>query len=369
MIVYYLGIPGSGKSYSGVNTIYNNFSDAKDAKKDLKKNYINCYTNINEFKFDLVKNVYKFDFDVFLKQITELHQMYSKKKTDEELIEKAKEFKIYKTLFILDECHQYLDLEKKVLVWWLTYHRHLHHDIYLITQKLSLVNAKYKPLAEAFYKAKPMSLTLNKQYFNYIYFTEKGMTNASKVGINKVKKRQAVFKLYQSGDSVESKNVIMKFIIIAAVFFVILMLLGYFFFSSKDSEIENAKPHKISVSKQIVSETKSNNSDPKEKEEKEEKEEIDYENSKLFKLSCTISNCSNDDIEIPPQLLAIFIGDESIKILYENKFPTHLSDYYLTSSNDFYNFIKNKKQDLGGFQDDKQDHSNINLFGSNSSSK
>jgi len=179
MISYFLGIPGSGKTYYSVNVIYQNFlkdtSSLKKKKKELsfKKDYKYCYTNINELKFKKLKNTIKLDFDDFFKKLTLLHRMYSiDKASDKELIEKAKELKLYKILFVIDEAHNYFDVNKPVLVWWLTYHRHLYHDIFLITQNLSLINPKYKPLAERFYRAKPISLSFNKQYFYYKYFTE-----------------------------------------------------------------------------------------------------------------------------------------------------------------------------------------------------
>jgi len=241
MIVFYLGLPGSGKSYAGVDKIYNNFSKEPDAKRDLKKDYINCYTNINEFKFDLLDNVYKFDADEFYKQLKELHSMYKKKASDAELIEKAKEFNIYKSLFVLDEAHNFLDVPDPIKIWWLTYHRHLYHDVILITQSLSLIHSKYKPLAEAFYKAKSSSLTLNKSYFNYMYYTESRLTKASYVSTVKVKKNPKVFELYHSGDSVDSKNVIKRFIFIALLFLMLLFFLGYLFYADKSKEIQEAK--------------------------------------------------------------------------------------------------------------------------------
>jgi len=362
MIVYYLGIPGSGKSYSGVNTIYDNFSTNKDAKKDLKKSYNNCYTNINEFKFDLVKNVFNFDFDVFTKQISILHDMYKDKKSDSELIEKAIEFKIFKTLFILDECHQFLDVERKILVWWLTYHRHLHHDIYLITQSLSLVNSKYKPLAESFYRAKSSSLTFNGSYFNYVWFTDSRLTQGSKVGVKKVKKRKEVFELYKSGDSVESKNIIKKFIIISLIFAVILFAIGYLFFYSKNQEIKKETKSfniekNVIQSRQIFNDTKTISHD---------EEIMDYSEQKFFILNCTFSICSNDDIEFPLMLYSKFEKQGLIKVLFREVKSSSLINYYLSASNDFYNFlsIKNKSEVYND-----EEHTHIDLFNSDSSSK
>ena len=353
MIVYYLGIPGSGKSYSGVNTIYNNFTDNKDAKRDLKKDYNNCYTNINEFKFDKCHDVYFFDFEVFYKQLEELHTMYKNKATDDALIEKAKEFNIYKTLFVLDECHQYFDVEKKVLVWWLTYHRHLYHDIILITQNLALVNSKYKPLAEAFYRAKPSSLTLNNKFFNYTYFTDSRMTKASRVNVKKVLKRKGVFELYHSGDSVDSKNVIKHFLLIALGLAVLLFALMYYFYGSKHNKIKEHTSHPAKVVPTEKRERKiviQDNSTPDKK--------IDYSQKKFIVLNCSMSHCSNSNLDLPTKLLFKFEKMSLIHIFYKERISKYFTILYCSTNTDIYNFLSTKKPNNGANSENTQMLSN-----------
>ena len=230
MISFYTGVPGSGKTYSAVNIIFNNFSDHKDAKKDIKKGYLNCYTNINGFKFGKVTNVYKLDFDILESHIIQLHRLYKKKASDDELIELCKELDLYKTFFAIDEVQNFFDANKPHLVWWLTYHRHLFHDIILITQNLSLIHPKYKPLAEFFYRAKPKSLVLFSGSFKYTSFIDSRMSQVSKVGVISVKKRKEIFDLYTSGDSVEAKNVLFYFLSISFGFLLLFFIGGYFFY-------------------------------------------------------------------------------------------------------------------------------------------
>ena len=171
MITYLLGLPGSGKTYFAVDKIYNNFSTAPEAKKDKKLNLDICYTNINELNLKKLDNVHLLDFDILQKHLSELHRMVIKEKsTDEALIEKLKEYNLYNALFVIDEAHHYFDRKDTVLVWWLSYHRHLYHEIILITQNLSLIESKYKAFSEFFYVAKPQSLTLNRSYFKYNVF-------------------------------------------------------------------------------------------------------------------------------------------------------------------------------------------------------
>ena len=327
MIAYYLGIPGSGKSYAGVYTIFNNFSDNPKAKKDLKKDYISCYTNINQFNFDKVKNVYKFDFNEFYKQISALHRLYKKKEPDSVLIEQAKEYNIYKTLFVIDECHNFFDREDAVLVWWLTYHRHLYHDIFLITQNLALVNAKYKPLAEAFYMARPSSLKLSNKNFQYTYYTDKRLTKDSKVNIVKYPKVKEVFELYHSGDEVKTKNVVLHFVVISAVLAIILLVGLYYFFSSftpdnevaKKSSIQTAQPpakvleRKITTYSSASSETDSS---------------ADISDKRFIKVSCSMSSCTYANVSFDPHVFAYLKSLDSFELLYKKRVNKRFYIYY-----------------------------------------
>ncbi len=390
MIVYFLGIPGSGKTYYGVNAIYDNFAKdiPKKSKLSLKKDYENCYTNINEFNYDFTNNVHKFDFDDFYNKLKILYCMYNglsldtaielepkvdlessnidkrsltleqikslresinkpekkeklKKASDAELIEKAKELNIYKSLFVIDECHNFFDTVDKVKIWWLTYHRHLYHDVYLITQSLSLVHSKYKPLAEAFYKAKSASLTLNKRYFNYMYYIDSRMSKESFVSTLKVPKRQEVFKLYKSGDSVETKNVILKFIYIALALFVVLFSLVYFFYYEKTSSLSASK--NIEISKiTTVSNSVQYNSD----------NEIDIDNFVFMEIQCNNLMCSYKNYYFDVKLLSYAKEHFDLEII--NTIKLFKSEKISISVNiSFLNFIK------GGLRENNIQQSDI----------
>ena len=359
MIAYFLGLPGSGKTYYAVNTIYNNFTDNPDAKKDLKKDYYSCFTNINQFNYNKCENVFELDFNLLYKNLSKLFELKKRGLNDDELIEKAKEFNLYKTLFVIDECHDKFDTQDKVLVWWLTYHRHLYHDIFLITQSLSLVHSKYKPLAEAFYKAKPLSLILGNKNFKYDYYIESRLNKASFVNTVSVKKNQNVFKLYKSGDSVGNKNVIVRFIIITLFLACLLVSLAYFFYFNTEKKI---KPHSVIKSKVInhssvpsSSAVIINNSDSI---------DDDFLDKKLFVLNCSRSECSNSDFSIPPQLLFKFEKMNLLHIHYKEKVSKYLTRVYLSTNNNFYNFLTSIKENK---QNDNQATS-LNLFGSDSTS-
>jgi len=355
MLCYFTGIPGSGKSYYAVNTLYNNFSKEAKNQKTFKKKYEYCYTNINGLKYDKLENVYPLDFEVLLKCLTRLHKHYKAKKDDAYLIRLSKRYKVNNALFIIDECHNEFGDLKTVLVWWLTYHRHLYHDIYLITQNLALVHAKYKPIAEAFYKAVPRSLSFNPLYFKYKYYVGSRMTKADYVNTIKIKKRKEVFALYVSGDNVEVKNLILKFVVIAVLIFA--LVFGIFTFissyfkkqaSTKDAsqntvEQNTAFPHVKEVS---VTPTSQQDND-------------DFLSKKMLILNCSFSTCSNRDISLPPQLVKKFIDMELFHLYYKEEINNTLVVYYLSVSNDFYTFLNSTKG--GGYEKDSTD-SDVSFF-------
>lgn len=362
MIIYFLGLPGSGKTYYSVSTIYNNFTDNKDAKKDLKKDYHYCYTNINQFKFNKCENVYELNFDKLYKQLTVLYDLKKNGANDDELIKKSKEFNLYKTLFVFDECHNYFDAQDKILIWWLTYHRHLYHDIFLITQSLSLVNSKYKPLAEAFYKAKPLSLILGNKYFKYDYYIESRLNKASFVSTIKLPKSENVFKLYKSGDSVVNSNVILRFIFITVFLLIVLLSLGYYFYYNTTKEL-NVKNKTVSSSLQNdVNYTNQKASPVIYRSDNNDVVQENLNDKKMFMLQCSVSTCSGVGISLPPQLLFKFENMKYVHILYKQEISKTLTNVYCSSNKDFFDFISMYK----GVKKDEKNIDSLNIFSSSS---
>jgi len=369
MISYLLGLPGSGKTYFAVDRIYNNFSDNEDAKRDKKVTFKNCYTNINEFKFDTVVNVYPLDFDELYKIFTRCHAFYKAKKSDDYIVKFLRRLKLTDTLFVIDEAHNYFDKKDIVLVWWLSYHRHLYHEIILITQSLSLIESKYKQFSEFFYEAKPQSLTLDKRYFKYNVYCSSRLSQKSKSGVIKIKRNKEVFKLYKSGDSINSSNIILKFLFIALLIFSLVIAILYYFKTThtikNNSEVQKDIPvqSKSIKSKSVLNTVNHFNSANTSLND----DDVDYIDLKFFRLSCSISVCNNDVISLPPQLLRKFIDKKNITLLYEEKRTDLFSVFYLQSSKDFYQFLlphiyKRK-------HDEKINGDGLSIFNRNTSSK
>lgn len=252
MLSLVVGIPGSGKTYYCVYKIYKYFVEPyeekqkdekngflsslkdmflKDNKYDINK-YNVCYTNINGFKFELCNNLVKpFNFNHFYECMSILHSMYKNDKaTDDELILKIKEFGYYKALIIIDEAHNYFDKKNdEILLWILTYHRHLFLDIDLITQNVSLISKDYSCLCEEFYKSSPPSLRISKNYFRYTQYLDNNFF------LNRVVKRfslpalQKIFNLYISGNDTRKKSLILKIFFIFVSFCIFSIFLFFIF--------------------------------------------------------------------------------------------------------------------------------------------
>ncbi|MBU0923942.1 hypothetical protein KKG81_03575, partial [bacterium] len=128
-IKYYTGVPRSGKTYKAMVLLYYTFVKPKNKTyikiKDYNLNedekiislykflffkiyviqevlFDNAYTNINQFNFEISEKILHLDFSDLYNKLKTLHNLYLLKKTDYELIEKAKELNIYRTLFVID---------------------------------------------------------------------------------------------------------------------------------------------------------------------------------------------------------------------------------------------------------------------------
>lgn len=351
MIEYDLGVPGSGKTYKAVYSLYANFG-INEKLKDSKFIYDDVdfsYTNINELNQDsfLPDTVKKLDWDLFFDNLTTLHAHYADKKTDSELIELAKNYDLYRCLIIIDECHNYLDKNDKVLTWWLSYHRHLHQQIFLITQNLALVYSKYKSFSEFFYVAKPSSLRLFKSKMIYSQFTSSRLSQVSKSGVIKIPFVKEIFDSYHSGANQQSQNILKKFIFIALGFFILLifMLLVVQSYWTNDLQKEEAKKEQIQTPiNNPVQQTQITQLPNNAQTVQSFQTETNSENLKLFKFSCFDTFCyykldTGNTVEIPLKILTPLAKN----IEKDNKYFYVLKDrlviYLLVDENKF-NFLK-----------------------------
>lgn len=347
MIQFCTGIPGSGKSYYGIFNIAINFAkDLKDHKKFKsyalsKTKYKTCLTNINELKFDKFDNVKELDFSKFKITLSKLHNLYKLGKSDTELEEYVKDEDFFYSLIVVDECHNFLNKDDEVLVWWLSYHRHFFQDIILITQDIPLVNKKYKSFTEFYYKAIPSSRKIFNLNMIYHQYSGYQMFKTQKITSKKLPIVKDIFTLYGSGENNKQKSIILYFLLLAFGFALVTILFLYFFINSKktDSQNQNTQPaytQNITSPGENQSQQNQNITSPGAAAESKQ--------LKLFKFNCFDQFCyykndKSNSFEIPLNILREYLLDIDINKQFSEIKKNRLFIYVLADENKF-NFLK-----------------------------
>ena len=236
MVTFITGFPGSGKSYYEINKLYNITLKNHDLSKSIEV----IYTNINGIKFDdFPKNgieIKKLNIEEFYIYLQESYKIYNTFKNsdnvDELLLKHTKEKGFYNCLIAFDECHDFLSNQDQVKVYWLTYHRHLHHEIDLLTQNKGLVNTKYRAIPEIFIEAQPRSKKLFSNTLSYKHFASFAMRKTDMFNKSSIKTKKEVFELYQSGNTSKQKSILSKFVGIILLGLFLTFILFYFLLKS-----------------------------------------------------------------------------------------------------------------------------------------
>ncbi|ALM60261.1 zonular occludens toxin domain-containing protein [Campylobacter jejuni] len=318
-ITYIVGNPGSGKTYFAVNQIYEYFVLPTlpnkrilgfEIKRKLKIfDYLYCYTNINGLKFDISDKLISFDFDIFYLNLTHLYNLYNQGLNDDELNIKANELNLFKVMFVIDEAHNFLkNKDDKILIWWLTYHRHLHQEIIFITQDLSLISNEYKRIAEFFYKALDSGKRIYKNSLRYVQFSsyklyQKDIVTRFSLSLNK-----EVFSLYKSGDNKPNKSFFLK--VFTFLLFSILTLIFCFYIFISFFKSDEIKENNISKESNINLNLNISPNTIKDKSENNlfsnlelidgslkdlPLKNVDINNSSVYKILCIDTTCHIDD--------------------------------------------------------------------------
>ena len=230
------GVPGSGKSYKAVNTIYQAFLNEKS---DTYGKYQRFFCNIAEFKFD------KFDGRGFklvpndlISKISQLRLLAVQGKEESEILDLARSLDLLDSLFVWDEAQTFFSKKNDVLLWWVEYHRHLHQDIILIAQSPDRIISGYKDLGDFHFMATPPSLRTTNA-LKYKRYSTPQLYKYSHSDTITLKPDPRIFDLYKSGANEKPKKVIYKFLGIAAVLVVVLLLTVSFIMSRYDSDDSN----------------------------------------------------------------------------------------------------------------------------------
>ena len=370
-ITYYTGIPRSGKTLKAVALIYETFVAPKIPKKGFldkaleksglskeKENiYEVCYTNINQFNFEIDDRIIKLDFDDLMAKLGLLHSMYLAKKSDDELIEKSREFNLLNALFVIDEAHNFFNKKDDVLTWWLSYHGHIYHDIILITQHLSLILKDYTQFTEYFYKAIPQRFRFSKNTFKYIEYSGRELYKNQKLGVVSLRVKPEYFSLYVSGSQKKDKPIIYKYIILL-IFLILIALFSFYRFTSSINEIN---PNEANEPKEIQNLTNTNQENINNLENKENNiSSSNYDNLKLFKFSCFENFCyykiNNKTTEIPIKILTPLMLDIDEKNIYIEEQRNKKVNIYFLASEEKFKFLETKTIEK---RDDKSSFSSL----------
>lgn len=256
MVTFITGFPGSGKSYFEIDKIYNVMSNNHDLSKSIEV----IYTNINGIKIDEFPKgkiqLKKLNIEEFYKYLEESYLIYDSYKNadnvDELLIDHSKKKGFHNCLIAFDECHDFLSNQDKIKVYWLTYHRHLHHEIDLLTQNKGLINSKYRAIPEIFIEAQARSKKFFSNTLSYKHFASFAMRKGDLFNKSSIKTKKEVFELYQSGNTSKQKSILTKFIYIIILALIFVSIILYFLFQnlskhSKDQEVEEEKIVKVIV--------------------------------------------------------------------------------------------------------------------------
>jgi len=186
-------------------------------------------------------------------------------------------------------------------------------------------------------------LVLDKRYFVYDIYCNYKLTKASHTGRIKHKANPKVFELYHSGDSINGQNIVLKFVMFALAMFLALFLFFYFVVLNNQTVPEEEINSKNSLELSVTEQQK-NGVTQQDKKLDDNLEDKDYSNLVFFELACGSKKCHNKDISIPPQLLKSFFIKNSVKMLHFEKVNDNLYNYYLETTQDFYNYIKPKQR-------------------------
>ncbi|MCD8212990.1 MAG: zonular occludens toxin domain-containing protein, partial [Campylobacter sp.] len=325
-------------------------------------------TKIDQFKFELDDRLLKFDFDEFYINIEKLYTLHKiGKYSDSEIIQVAKDLKLYKVLFVIDEIHNYFRVkEDPVLVWWLTYHRHLSHDLYLITQDLSLVNSEYKRIAEKFYKAIDSSKRLFSKTFKYAYFSSYKMNACDRVNSFNINLpfNPEVYKLYHSGANSKSKS-ILKFYVIVGVLLV-LFTISLFLYALNSFSVDSDSNSLNSVNNQSLSYELSNSrKSPDTSPTPKSLRSSDIDEIYVYNIVCINDQChfSDDDNLFPYGFISHTISGNRPAYFYSNSKNKHFIEYFIVFDNPVLESFKQKIINKG-VPDEKNSPSltPVNLF-------
>lgn len=396
MYIMVTGTMGSGKSAYGSNTILTK----KDQYRNIYANFngLKLHDNIKSFNFNYFRSVISDCKNIYDQQIAnlgensntnvidkpiidylisidfiELNENYAAyisevnaraklnifKRTFLNIVKPIKKVDKFKpNLFCIDECQNHFPsvdpitgknaAADPVLIWGITYHRHLFMDVILFTQDYSQIHASYLKNMQFFLDAVDadnMLLGEKSPHLKYIKHMKTPYYKTNKAGSVKVKKRKELFDLYESGDVVRTKSAVLPYVYLALF---LLVVAGGVFSYAIDSLGTGSRNEDIiddieaPVTSRIVKNVKS--------------ESLSIGDTFYIKLDCIDDFCVNKDLNINLNIddLNATVTTTKSKILTIKKLSAYRGYLTLMATQDFLNLFK------GGLRE--KNNKNFNLL-------
>jgi hypothetical protein len=210
MFLFYTGLPGSGKSYRVVKDLI----EAQNKKSGPTYYVLHNIDGLKTDSFndpDLIKDWRDYIQDGTYKDEIELFS----EETQAELCSLIREKYNLPMLIVIDEAHRWFDRDKKPLKSWVSFHRHLGQDIWMVTQKRTMIHSAYRGLAEYEKRAKNTSFFDNPFFFMY-----QKEANGEKFGMEIKRKSKRVFQAYKSFEANHKKTISLTIPIVLLVILV-----------------------------------------------------------------------------------------------------------------------------------------------------
>lgn len=389
-ITYITGVSGSGKSYFSTYTIYKMFkNDFRKANTFMqwfnyyispikpKKLFTHAYVNIDNFNYDFHPNLKPFTYDALRKDLAKLHRYKVKEScSDKDLIKEAKKLGLYDCLIVFDEVQDHFKKPvDDVIVWWLTYHRHLEQELHLMTQDLGQIPSDYFRNTTHFYKMPSPALALFKNRFTVSYYSCKGMTAKCREKSFTIPFLNEVGELYTSGAKQDRESVVKKFFWIFPLM-ALFMYMAYEYFKYISKE-ESDKASGIQREEVVQEEHRG---EPQTEEIKQEIQEYeakeailqndtkkkDFEKEEILKLvtiKCIKEVCLYDNKEFPMDLIMYIINNYKIEYTYINEITYTYTEYTFLLDERILSMLDTLKQKKEKRKKSTIPQSQISLFG------
>lgn len=200
-VILYTGIPGSGKTYRVMVEL---------SKPAVTDKYM-IFHNIDGLRLG----------GEFIKDWREIPGFLNRAK-QEDICKYTADSCSRAVLVIIDEAQMEFDKSKTELKSWLSWHRHLGQDVWLICQSNRMIHSDYYNLIEYEVRAKKSSVV---PFFLYQYEVRGEKFKTERIG-----KKKEVFALYRSFDQSSAKKGVSKILYYAGGLVTISVILLIYFF-------------------------------------------------------------------------------------------------------------------------------------------